>query len=160
MTTSSSPTAKLSALKVILVAGLIAGALDISYVFVYFKVSDPLPVLRGIATGLLGPDARKGGVGTAMIGLACHFTIALGAAATFYAASRKLTVLQRWPWLVGPLYGVAVWLFMNLVVLPLDANPPKAFPAPNWMPILVAHLTCVGLPIALVVRRGTKGRAP
>jgi hypothetical protein len=56
----------------------------------------------------------------------------------------------------GPLYGVAVWLFMNLVVLPLSANPPKTFPAGNWLPVFVAHLVCVGLPIALVVRWSAK----
>src|SRR5262245_56358634 len=132
MTTSPAPAEKPRALRTILLAGLIAGVLDITYVFVYYHQADPFGILRGIAAGLLGPDARKGGVGTALVGLACHFVIALGAAAAFYAASRKLTGLRRWPWVVGPLYGVAVWLFMNLVVLPLDANPPKSFPAPNW----------------------------
>jgi len=47
-----------------------------------------------------------------------------------------------------------VWLVMNLVVLPLSATPPKAFPSPIWIPVLIAHLTCVGLPIALLARRG------
>ncbi|MBI5770915.1 MAG: hypothetical protein HZA93_24265 [Verrucomicrobia bacterium] len=144
------------AVRAIVCAGLLAGALDIGYVFVYFHRADPLAILRGIAAGLLGPGARQGGLGTAALGLACHFTIALGAAAVFYAASRKFAVLVRRPWVAGPLYGAVVWLVMNLVVLPLSANPPKSFPAPNWIPILVAHLTCVGLPIALVVARCAK----
>jgi hypothetical protein len=49
------------------------------------------------------------------------------------------------------LYGVAVWFFMNLVVLPLSATPPKSFPAPGWPFILIAHIFCVGLPIAGIV---------
>jgi hypothetical protein len=153
-------TALARALRTILLAGLIAGVLDISYVFIYYHQADPFAILRGIATGLLGPGAREGGLGTAALGLACHFVIALGAAAVFYAASRRLAALRRRPWLVGPLYGVAVWLFMNLVVLPLDANPPKNFPASNWPVILIAHLGCVGLPIALMVSRSSKAPAP
>jgi len=62
-------------------------------------------------------------------------------------------LLER-PWITGPFYGMLVWLVMNLVVLPLSATPPKAFPSPIWIPVLIAHLTCVGLPIALLARRG------
>jgi hypothetical protein len=45
-----------------------------------------------------------------------------------------------------------VWLVMNLAILPLTAVPPKSFPPPNWIPVFVAHVLCVGLPIALVTR--------
>jgi hypothetical protein len=86
---------KFPALGTILCAGLLAGTLDITYVFIWFHQAAPFAILRGIAAGLLGPEARKGGIGIAALGLACHFTIALGAAAVFYAASRKLTVLVR-----------------------------------------------------------------
>ncbi len=137
-------------------AGLVAGVLDILYVIVYFALKGvgPEPVLKGIAAGLLGPAAaRTGGLGMAALGLLLHFVIAYGAAAVFYAASRRLRILVEKPWIMGPLYGVAVWLVMNLAVLPLSANPPKAFPSPIWVPVLIAHLTCVGLPIALLVRR-------
>jgi hypothetical protein len=144
---------KAGAAATILVAGVIAGALDLGFVYLYFQPADRLAVLRGIAAGLLGRDGVKGGgVGIALLGLGLHFVIALGAAAVFYAASRKIVALTRYPWVTGPLYGVAVWLVMNLVVLPHSANPPKVFPAPTWIPVLVAHLLCVGLPIALAVR--------
>jgi hypothetical protein len=157
---SSAPTAKFGALRVVLLAGLVAGVLDLGYVLIYFRMSDPLPMLRGIAAGLLGPGARNGGLGAAALGLACHFAIALAAAAVFYAASRKITALMRHAWVAGPLYGAVVWLVMNLVVLPLSANPPKQFPSPNWIPILIAHLTCVGLPIAWVHRAMNKSQPP
>jgi hypothetical protein len=144
----------------ILIAGLIAGALDIGFVYVYFHPADRFAVLRGIAAGLLGRDRVKGsGLGIALLGLLLHFVIALGAAAVFYAASRKLTALARHPFVSGPLYGVVVWLVMNLIVLPLSANPPKTFPAANWVPVFVAHLICVGLPIALVVHLSARARA-
>jgi hypothetical protein len=146
------------ALRTILLAGLLAGALDIAYVYAYFRPADWLAPLRTIAAGLLGAAAVKGGgLGIGALGLALHFVIALGAAAAFYAASRKLPVLTRHAVVSGLLFGIAVYLVMNGVVLPLDANPPKAFPLTlppaKWLPVFIAHLFCVGLPIALVVRR-------
>jgi hypothetical protein len=156
--TPSVPSEKPGALRTILRAGLLAGVYDLAFVFVYFRPADPTSVLRGIAAGLLGPEARRGGDATAALGLALHFTIALGAAAVFFALSRKLAVLARRPILSGLLYGVTVWLVMYLVVLPLSANPPKVFPPPTWRPLLFAHLVCVGLPIALTIRRGQAPR--
>jgi hypothetical protein len=142
----------------ILWAGLVAGALDIIYVIVYYafaaKNVGPTQILHGIAAGWLGRDAaRAGGTSTAVLGLALHFLIALVAAAVFQVASRRLRVLVERPWISGFAYGIAVWLCMNLVVLPLSANPPKSFPSPAWIPVLVAHVVCVGWPIALIVRR-------
>lgn len=145
-----------SALKAILWAGLVAGALDILYVIIFYAWQN-VPanrILQSVAAGLIGRDAAfKGGSGTAGLGLALHFLIALAAAAVFYAASRRLRVLLERPIGCGLLYGVAVWLCMNLVVLPLSATPPKSFPPPSWGVGLAAHLFCVGLPIALLVRR-------
>ncbi len=152
----ASPPPAPSALRTILFAGLLAGALDLGCVLVYFHAADPLAILRGIAAGLLGPEARKGGVVLAMLGLALHFIIALGAAAVFYAASQRVRALVAHPWVSGLLYGAVVWLVMNLVVLPLSATPPKNFPGPNWLPILIAHLVCVGPPIAWVARHGER----
>jgi hypothetical protein len=155
----AAPSPKPTALRTILLAGVIAGALDIAYVMIYFNRGDPtriMKMLRGITAGLLGAAAVKdGGAGQSLLGLALHFTIALGAAAVFYAASRRIPVLTRHPLVAGVAYGAAVWLFMKLVVLPLDANPPKAFLSPGWVPVLVAHLICVGPPIAFIVRRAT-----
>ena len=74
------------------------------------------------------------------------------AAAVFVAFSRTLRWLVAYPLVSGPIYGVFVWLVMHLAVLPLTATPPKTFPPANWMPVLIAHLVCVGLPIALAVR--------
>ena len=158
MTPSStnSPAARSPALRTVLAAGLLAGALDLGFVLVLYGVRgvSPEKILHGIAAGAVGREAAiNGGLATAALGFVAQFVIALGAAAVFYAASRRLRVLIEWPWISGPLYGVAVWLFMKLAVLPLSATPPKLFLPPDWHLILIAHLTCVGLPIAWVVRR-------
>ena len=142
--------------RTLLAAGLVAGALDITYVFVYFGFRNGVAerILQGIAAALLGREAATNGGGAMVaLGLALHFVVALGAAAVFYAASRKIRALLEHPWIGGALYGVMVWLAMNLVVLPLSATPPKAFPSATWVPVLIAHVLCVGWPIALITRK-------
>ena len=142
----------------ILWGGLIAGTLDITGAFIHNGVRgvSPVRVLRYVAGGLLGPDAFKGGLGTAALGLALHFLIATGATAVYYAASRKLDFLVQRPVVCGPLYGLAVYGFMNLIVLPLSALPKISYTPAGVIPQLFIHMLCVGLPIALVVRRFSK----
>jgi hypothetical protein len=52
--------------------------------------------------------------------LALHFVIALTWAGIFYAASHKFEILDRLPIICGLLYGGGMYVFMNLVVLPLS----------------------------------------
>jgi uncharacterized membrane protein YagU involved in acid resistance len=136
--------------------GLIAGTLDILSAFVIsgFQV---MRVLHSIASGLLGAGSFKGGMETAVLGLLLHFFIATTATAVYYFASRKLRVLVERAYLWGALYGIAVWLFMNLIVLPLSAIPYQiSFPLVRVIIGLMIHIVFIGLPIALIVRRYSK----
>lgn len=139
-------------------AGLIAGTLDITAAFITsaLRGGTPLRLLRFIAGGLLGPAAFQGGLGTAALGLALHFMIATTWATVYYAASRKLTVLVRRPILCGLLYGLVVWCVMNLVVLPLSALPKPTFTLSGVLIGATILMFCIGLPIALIVRRYSK----
>jgi hypothetical protein len=156
--TTPVPGPRRGAVRAILAAGLAAGALDLAYVIVFYAIKFPavgaVRVVQGIAAGAVGREAAaQGGAATVVLGVVLHFGIALGAAAVFHAASRVWRGLVARPWASGLGYGVAVWLFMNLVVLPLSATPPKARFSPVWPWILLAHATCVGPPIAWAVRR-------
>lgn len=136
--------------------GLIAGVLDIVAAFVNsgLRGVSPQRVLQAIASGLLGSDAFKGEFVTAALGLCLHFFIATVATAVYYIASRKLKVLVQQVYVCGPLYGVAVYLFMNFIVLPLSAVPfktPHTFSAIATGIIILVF--CIGLPIALIVRK-------
>jgi len=79
------------------------------------------------------------------------------ATAIYYAASRKLKVLVDQPIVCGLAYGIPVYLVMTFVVLPLSAVP---FQLSHTLGHVVTALSilmfCVGLPIALVVRRYSK----
>ncbi len=147
------------AYRAILWGGLIAGTLDITAAFINSGLHGvgPLRVLRSIASGLLGAQARNGGIGTAALGLGLHFLIALGAATVYYAASRKLNLLTQHAIICGVLYGILVYLVMNLIVLPLSAIYFKPSYTPSAVVTgLIIHMLCVGLPIALVVRSYAK----
>jgi hypothetical protein len=135
----------------ILVGGLAAGALDAALAFAVFGWGMP----RGIASGLLGRAAFNGGAGTWVLGLALHFVIALLAAAVYGLSSRRLDFLRGHFVVCGLFYGIAVYLAMNLVVLPLSAFPLPIGPftvADLWKG-LVGHMLVIGLPISFSVSR-------
>jgi uncharacterized membrane protein YagU involved in acid resistance len=144
--------------KAILVGGLIAGALDITYAFVLWWLRaqvTPMRILQSVASGLLGKASYEGGAGTAILGACLHFFNALVIAAIFVGASRRWPVLARRATLFGPLYGIGVYLVMNYVVLPLSNFPRRSgSPAPVvWITGVLAHMLLIGLPIALAARR-------
>jgi len=149
---------KSRALRAILLGGLIAGILDISYACIFSYIrrgTSPVVILQSVASGALGRSAFEGGAKTAALGLFFHFLIATTAAAVYYLASRKLRFLVNHPFICGPLYGIGVYLFMNFGVLPLSAIGPRATPLPLSALIggLLIHMFGIGLVIALVVRR-------
>lgn len=152
----TSPAAhKFSPAAAIVCAGAVAGTLDIAFAGVSSALHGKTfaALLKIVAGGALGRAAFDGGAGTAALGLLFHFTIYFGAAAVYFAASRKIAVLNQHPWICGPLYGLLVYEFMHLVVLPLSAyHSPLKFP-PLFVPDVLSHLFFVGLPIALIVRR-------
>ena len=143
------------AVRTILWGGLIAGVLDITAAIITTLVRGGRPsrMLQSIASGVLGAASYQGGNKTVALGLFFHFVIAFGATIVYYLLSRKLTFLGRQAFVSGPIYGIAVYFFMNLVVLPLSAVPFKPSFRPSQLVTgLIVHMLCVGLPIALVVR--------
>jgi hypothetical protein len=142
-------------LRAILWGGLLCGALDITAALVIYGAMGLAPVrlLQGIASGALGRNAFAGGMTTALLGLLFEFVIATGAAAVYVLTGRFLGFLTRQPWLAGPLYGIAVYWFMQLVVLPLSRYAHRRFSLQITLIGIAIHVVCVGLPIALAARR-------
>jgi hypothetical protein len=145
--------------KAIVLGGVIAGALDILYAFIFSGIRggvSPLLILQSIASGLLGSASYDGGLLTAFLGLLLHFSIAIAAAATFYAVSRRFGWLIRHAVISGIVFGLCVYAVMHLIVLPLSAFPhEQVFRPLALVSGLLAHMFLVGLPIALCIRAGT-----
>jgi len=136
--------------------GLIAGTLDITAAFLtaWFRAGvTPTRVLQFIASGLLGAASFSGGTKTVLLGLALHYLIATVATTVFYLASHKWLFLVERPVMVGLLYGVVVYGFMNFVVLPLSRVQPRPLTLTGFIIGLLTLMFCIGLPIALIVRR-------
>lgn len=144
-------------LRTIVLAWLIVGVLDITSAFVIatIKGTGAIRMLQGIASGLLGPRSFDGGLGTAGLGLAIHFFIALVVVSVFYVASRKIHFLTRQPFLSGLVYGIAVYLFMYWIVIRLVF--PNAHPSLSRdITAVIIHITLIGLPTALVIGHFSK----
>ena len=120
---------------------------------------------RQSPAGCWAGQAFSGGAWTATLGLGLHFLIATSAAAVYALASLQLPVLVRRPWLCGSAYGLVVYAVMQWVVLPLSAFRPGP-PAPpgtiDWglVNLLLAHVFCVGLPIAVSARWAARRKLP
>jgi len=136
--------------------GLIAGTLDIcaACLTAWLRAGvSPIGLLQYVASGALGPAAFQGGVKTALIGLALHFLIATIWTVVFYLASRKLLFLIERPIQFGLLYGIAVYLIMTFVVVPLSRVTPRPATLTGRTIGILTIMFCIGLPIALIVRR-------
>jgi len=137
----------------ILVGGLLAGALDLASAFITFGARVP----RVIAAGLLGRTALQGGAGTYALGIFLQFFIATSAAALYYAASKRLAFLKEHPLVCGLFYGIAIFLVMNLIVVPLSALHGRGpFQLAGLIQGLLVHMFLIGLPISLSVRHFSK----
>lgn len=140
----------------ILVGGLVAGVLDITAACVsgwLLSGASPMRIFQSVAGGLYGKAAFEGGMQTALLGLALHFLIATTATAVYYLASRKLSFLVNQSVLAGVIYGVLMWCFMYLIVIPLTPLGAPTYSFSNVLRGVLIHIFFVGLPIALVVRR-------
>jgi len=143
------------ALRAALFGGLVAGGLDITYAFIAYGVRGvtPFRILHSVASGWVGEAAYEGGAATAALGLVSHLGIACIAAALYVFAGRQWRVLVERPVICGGLFGVAVFITMNYVVVPLSAaavGGPKGIYYPLG---LLVHIFLVGVPIALFARR-------
>jgi hypothetical protein len=134
----------------ILVGGLAAGALDLIAAFISYGWNVP----QAIASGLIGSAAaRGGGVPTWILGVVLHFLITCVAAAVYWAASRRLTFLREYAFVCGLFFGIAIYLVMNLIVLPLSAlHATGPYTYRGLVQGLLVHMFIVGLPISYSVK--------
>jgi hypothetical protein len=131
----------------ILVGGAVAGTLDLIAAF----VSSGFNVLRVVAAGLLGPQViHSSHPAFWILGLVLHFLIAFLAASIYCLASLKLDFLKRHFVVCGIFFGIAVFLVMYLVVMPLCAFHYKGpYTLATLLRAVTIHMTLVGLPIGI-----------
>ena len=138
--------------RTILWATLVAGTLDILSAFVFSGAV--VGVLQTVASGPFSKDIAEGPAGVPL-GLLTHFAIMAAMVTVYVLAAQRIPAMNRYWAASGLLYGVALWLVMYWLVLPLRF---ASYQTPHE-PLAIAkqlfsHCVCVGLPIAFVARRG------
>jgi hypothetical protein len=144
--------------RAILLGTVAVGVFDALDAMVFFGLRGvkPLRVFQAVASGLLGKASFSGGLATSLFGVALHFFIAFGIVLTYFLASGKIAALTTHPVISGLLYGMAVYFFMNYVVIPLSAVNRSPFSLPVFVNGVVGHMLLVGLPCALFVGLGRR----
>ena len=109
-------------LNAILLGGLIAGSVDIGAAAL-INMTNPLGVLRAIASGLIGKAAHGGGLPVESLGLVLQWAMGVLIAAIYMLATAALPGMRkRWiPTGIGA--GVIIYFVMVYLVLPLSAAP-------------------------------------
>jgi hypothetical protein len=135
---------------------LIAGTADILLAFLQhylLRGTNPLTILKFIASGLLGKAAFSGGNAMAGWGLLIHFVIVLSWAYFFYLVYPKLASLVPNRWLAAGLIAVFIWMVMNLVVLPLSRTPATSLQLEGTLLSMAILFLAVGIPISFFLHR-------
>lgn len=145
------------AIQAILWGGTACAVLDATAASLQFglKGINPLRIWQGVASGLLGEPAFRRGWVSGGFGLLLHFAISFTFAAAFVEACERVPALASDYWISGPVYGMLVFLVMNLIVVPLSARPKRQRSTPDMIVQLIIHALFVGLPIAIAAKRST-----
>jgi hypothetical protein len=142
-----------SGTKTILLAGFVAGTLDILCAIFFLANGNAAGVLRFIAKGALGNAALEGGAEMILLGALFHYIIAFCFTVGYFVVFTYIPILKKQKILSGLLYGIFVWAVMQYLVLPLTHNPPGPVSFGNSWKSIVILMLAIGLPIALLIHK-------
>jgi hypothetical protein len=142
--------------KAVLSAGLLAGTLDITAAIIHYIIKtgkNPVTILNYIASGVFGNTAFGDHKWMPLLGLIFHYTIAIIFTAFFFLIYPKWKFLSRNIVLSGLVYGIFVWVVMNLIVVPLSAI--SRFPSSVLQSVIscLILMFAIGLPAAIMAYR-------
>ena len=116
----------------------------------------PDRVWQYVASAIVGQESFSGGAATVALGLLFHFCVAFGVATGFYIVARMFPAIIPHPFIIGPLYGIAVYFAMSYGIVPFTVAKQGAFSWYGLISGLVIHMLFVGLPVALITKRFTR----
>jgi hypothetical protein len=98
--------------------------------------------------------AFEGGIATALLGVFFHLIISFAIAGVFILSAGRIPLLRRYAIAGSLLYGLGVFIVMNMIVTPLSAAPPLPAPTVPWLiEAIIEHVLIVGLPLGIRVQR-------
>jgi len=142
-----------NALKIIIFVGLVVGTLDMLGAIIVYQ-ADPARMFRFIASGAFGAGtAFSGGAIMVVWGIVFHYTIAFAWTIVFFFVYPWLPILWKNKYITGVLYGIFIWVIMNMVVIPLSAIASGPFDLTSATIGASILIVAVGLPISLLIHR-------
>jgi uncharacterized membrane protein YagU involved in acid resistance len=134
-------------------AGLIVGTLDIlaACIYYFFKTKDnPLNILKFVASGIFGKEAFSGRNNMIVSGLILHYVIAFAFTILFFWLFSNIKILSKNKIVTGIIYGIFVWVVMNLIVVPLSNVPHRPFNMANAIINVIILIVCIGIPLSFM----------
>lgn len=131
----------------------LAGTLDICAAFLNSFIrsgTKPIIVLQYIASGVLGQNSFSMGWVSGAAGLLFHFIFVTVWTLLFFLVYPRLGILYQNKVVIGIVYGLFIWLVMNLVVVPLSHTPEIPFQISHVILGIIYVILCVGLPISIM----------
>jgi hypothetical protein len=138
-------------LKTIAWVGLLAGTLDILSACLHAYIvrgTTPEIVLRFIASAAVGKQAFTGGSEMPLLGLLFHFIIAYSFTVLFFLLYPHLKIMWKSIVLTAVVYGIFIFVVMNLLILPLTKIPRAAFQFDKAAVATGILIIAIGLPLS------------
>ncbi|WP_448702841.1 hypothetical protein ACFGVR_10845 [Mucilaginibacter sp. AW1-3] len=149
----AAPKSKASVAVTVLWCGLLVGTLDILAAFANAYVSfdvGPTRVLKYIASALFGAAAITGGTDMVIIGLLMHYCIAYFFTALYFFLYPRLGGITQNNILLGVMYGLFIWLLMNLIVVPFTKIPHSHMHIPQTVINILILIVMIGVPLSII----------
>lgn len=140
----------------IVAAGLLAGILDGTAASVTYMIrggQDPMKVWNFVSSGVFGQDGINGGTPMALAGMFFHMCIAMTWATIYFLIYPRVSFFSRNWVFSGLLYGIVVWIGMNLVVVPLSNTPPSTKTVQGVLIGCSILMVFIGLPVSYLASR-------
>lgn len=150
---SQPPQHKKNLFNIISWTALLVGTLDMMSVVIKFYIengTDPIPLLKYIASGIFGKDAFAGGKLMITWGIVFHYMIAFFFTLVFFLAYPIVIKWLKNKIITGIVYGAVTWIIMNRIVVPLSNVPSPPFDLAQAIIAAVILICMIGIPVALV----------
>ncbi|MBC9798231.1 hypothetical protein [Sinomicrobium weinanense] len=136
-------------------AALLVGTLDIFAAIVYTlaRGGNVDKLLRYIASGVFGEQAFSGPVIFVLSGLLFHYLIALIWTWVFFKLYPMIKAQLNNNIVIGVIYGICIWLTMNLIVLPLSNVPKSTFNLIHAILSALILIVAIGLPLSYLANK-------
>jgi uncharacterized membrane protein YagU involved in acid resistance len=142
-----------SPVRVILRATAIVVVLDGIAGIIYFHTLlklNPGQFMQWIASAINGVSAFTAGSSTIIEGFIIHVIVTAIMAVVYYFAFKASGLIRKNSITSGIVYGLGIWLVMNLLVFPYSNVPPTPFVLFNAIISIIWHIVLVGIPFAII----------